>query len=714
MGVLLALQAMDRTRLELLGDTYQDDSLEMGMSFLRAASSKSNLAARYVDLLQRIRKRPNDQYSIHTAPRDNLITIQDGIGTDPSLPALPEGDPWLDRGQNELGSSLNLDFLDFDDLLYGTGLPRDLLGQDCREIESATLKSTAESSGLKDENSSHIARLHDAFRLGRRIVTNKARDIPGLQCVPPELIGYRVNMMFREVVNTGHLKTVGAAVPPALAFCLTGIVTFGLIYVVYQRFFSPLATVPGPFWASLTPFWKLTSFKRGDFHETILTLHRRYGPIVRIAPTEVIISDRSAIREIYSTVQARDYLKTDYYDAFTAFRPTIFGQRDPHLHAQRKRIVSHGYSMNALQAMESFVQERLQIFMHKFSEFAKTSSEVNLGKWCHFFAFDVIGELAFSEGFGMLESGVEDEHIALINKQMEFGSTIGMVPSLIPYTKWTSLPIPWLRNLQAGRDRLKELTRSRVERRQEKISDRKDLLGRLIEAKDPVTGQMLDAIDLRTEAFSSIVAGSDSTSSALGYTFYHILGHPKAYDLLTTEIREAFPQRRYGTDELPPTYAELGRLPYLQAVIKESLRLTPPATINLPRYVPEGGRVVAGTFFPAKTIVGISAVPVHLDPQSFGPDAAMFNPGRWIEGSGGITPEEMQRYWIPFGHGSRQCIGKNVAMMELIKLVGTLLLYFDLELVDDGDEKRSEIPRSKSFFFARMETPLLVRVKERS
>jgi hypothetical protein len=136
MGVLLALQAMDRTRLELLGDTYQDDTLEMGMSFLRAASSKSNLAARYFDLLQRIRKRPKDQYSIHTAPRDNLITIQDGIGTDPSLPALPEGDLWLDRGHNELESSLNLDFLDFDDLLYGTGLPRDLLGQDWSGLET--------------------------------------------------------------------------------------------------------------------------------------------------------------------------------------------------------------------------------------------------------------------------------------------------------------------------------------------------------------------------------------------------------------------------------------------------------------------------------------------------------------------------------------------------------------------------------------------------
>src|SRR5262249_52487687 len=78
-----------------------------------------------------------------------------------------------------------------------------------------------------------------------------------------------------------------------------------LVYILYQRLFSPLAKVDGPFWASLSPLWKLYNVNKGTFHETIIALHQKYGSIVRIAPTEVIISDRTAIKEIYSTIQGR-------------------------------------------------------------------------------------------------------------------------------------------------------------------------------------------------------------------------------------------------------------------------------------------------------------------------------------------------------------------------------------------------------------------------
>jgi benzoate 4-monooxygenase len=100
----------------------------------------------------------------------------------------------------------------------------------------------------------------------------------------------------------------------SLTIVFAGSFGIALVYILYQRFFSPLAKVNGPFWASLSSGWKLLKMAEGDFHETIAKLHEEYGPIVRIAPNEVIISDKSAIREIYSTTQGKDFLKTDYYE----------------------------------------------------------------------------------------------------------------------------------------------------------------------------------------------------------------------------------------------------------------------------------------------------------------------------------------------------------------------------------------------------------------
>jgi hypothetical protein len=98
--------------------------------------------------------------------------------------------------------------------------------------------------------------------------------------------------------------------PSSFALSVVMLVFLALTaYILYQRAFSPLAKYPGPFFASLSPLWKLYMFRKGNFHEVILELHGRYGSIVRIAPSEVIISDRSAIREIYSTTEGKEFLK---------------------------------------------------------------------------------------------------------------------------------------------------------------------------------------------------------------------------------------------------------------------------------------------------------------------------------------------------------------------------------------------------------------------
>lgn len=115
--------------------------------------------------------------------------------------------------------------------------------------------------------------------------------------------------MFDSKASMASIRLVEVAAHHILVVSLVATPVWLLGYVLYQRFFSPLAKVDGPFWASLTSIWKLHSFSKGDFHETIVALHQKYGPIVRIAPTEVIVSDKTAIREVYSTTHGRDYLK---------------------------------------------------------------------------------------------------------------------------------------------------------------------------------------------------------------------------------------------------------------------------------------------------------------------------------------------------------------------------------------------------------------------
>lgn len=100
------------------------------------------------------------------------------------------------------------------------------------------------------------------------------------------------------------------------------------------------------------------------------------------------------------------------------------------------------------------------------------------------------------------------------------------------------------------------------------------------------------------------------------------------------------------------------KLPYLVACCKEGMRMHPSVGLSLPRHVPAGGKVIAGRFFAEGSRVGINAAVLHFDESVFGPDAAVFNPDRWLTDSAA----EMDRHMLHFGGGARTCIGKNVCL----------------------------------------------------
>lgn len=171
-------------------------------------------------------------------------------------------------------------------------------------------------------------------------------------------------------------------------------------------------------------------------------------------------------------------------------------------------------------------------------------------------------------------------------------------------------------------------------------------------------------------------AGSDTTAISLRAVFYNLLKHPADMDNLMKELWAQKDKDIFTDTRGLVNWNDVRELPYLSAVIKEALRCHPAVGLTLERIVPAGGITVCGQFIPAGTIVGCSAWTVHRS-SLFGDHPEQFRPTRWLEAS----PEQkrlMESSLFSFGAGSHTCIGKNISLLEMYKLVPALLMRFEV------------------------------------
>lgn len=178
-------------------------------------------------------------------------------------------------------------------------------------------------------------------------------------------------------------------------------------------------------------------------------------------------------------------------------------------------------------------------------------------------------------------------------------------------------------------------------------------------------GAPLTPVEKRAHVTLLIQAGADTTGTALGSIFRFISTSPTAWARAQAEIDEA---DRAGHLSSPVLYEETRRhLPYLVACIKEGLRLNPPATNLFARIAPQGGIVIDGHFVPAGTEITSHAYTMQRDHEFFGEDADEFRPERWLKDE--KKSLEMEAVQFTFGMGPRVCIGKDIAYMEMFKLL---------------------------------------------
>ncbi|KAK0105970.1 hypothetical protein ONS95_004479 [Cadophora gregata] len=479
--------------------------------------------------------------------------------------------------------------------------------------------------------------------------------------------------------------------------------------VIHARFFHRLAPFPGPFSASFTNLWKVYHVYVGDLEHVLLEAHRKHGKIVRIGPNHLDFSDASAVKAIYGS--GRAFTKSSFYDAFTALRPNLFGARDEEVHSARRKACSNGFSLQSVAAMEPFMDSCLRHLLHRLDKAAATGEEIDLKEWIAFFVMDVLGELAFSGSFGVLESG-DATLMPPVREHVLLGTTSGHLPWLIPYINKVVpyLPIPALQKMIKGRTGLRELAVASVERRMKSQSQRKDLLGRLLQELDQgqdSKGNALDIKDIQTEAFGFIVAGSHTTAATITLLLWHLFHNQDSLQRLQNEIKTV---KRHG-DNLCYAYSDVVNLPYLQACVTENLRISPVFVLPLMRVVPPGGKTIAGEFVPPGTDVSICNHVLHRDASEFEDYLDKFIPERWLEESNNSS-----QYLMPFGSGHRACLGRNIVTTEIYKVVASLFSRYNFEhrASTEGMDHSKCLPKTKSSGIADLEGKLIVKVSRRS
>ena len=448
------------------------------------------------------------------------------------------------------------------------------------------------------------------------------------------------------------------------------LLVFPVCYVIYQRYFHPLAKFPGPFWASISPLWRAYHLVVGDTPVLLVQLHNKYGPLIRIAPNELDSNDADVIG-LYK--QGRSAVKSIFYDGFTAIKPNLFGTQDEDLHALRRRQMAHSFSTASMARMDEIFDRNVVNIRSKLDKYAASGETFDLATVFAFFGHDVNGELSYSTQFDS-QNKDDPANLPPINEHILLSCLIGAIPALKPLVVKYGPSLPWVRDMIESRKLLRDTAAANTAREFQNQADTKNynLLTSLIQAKDPETGQTLEEVDVATEAFAFLVAGSHTTSGSLVMLFKHIFERPDDVGArVCRELADNLQPSTTTTDGGGGVYPYPGlesKLPYLAATMKESFRLTPIFQLPLPRVIPPGGQVMAGRHLPGGTVVSSINYCIGHNAAIWGADVEAFDPDRWMI-KGGADPNML----MAFGAGHRACIGRNMAMMSMWKVSATLL-----------------------------------------
>ncbi|KIW92108.1 uncharacterized protein Z519_07092 [Cladophialophora bantiana CBS 173.52] len=469
-----------------------------------------------------------------------------------------------------------------------------------------------------------------------------------------------------ETMNEKKVQLFG------LAIAIFAVTRF-ILQAIYNVFLHPIASVPGPWLAKV--FGAYMAPAQAGLHraQTLRSLHDKYGPVVRIGTNEVSISEWTAYRQIYSQ-KGSNKTHHFYEDTKLAGPGNLFTIINKEAHSGRRKLQNPAYSQQAVLENEDFIANRADVLVrrimnsHAGNNSSKTVADVFLLDGL--FSLEVILKCAFNRHYGDSPAG---DSLTLL-RAMDSSAVAIQVRAALPFiTRSIGKHIPGnIGKSYRGWDVWESMTRTLVEQFQqnEAASDirQRFMTTPMIVNEDAYLGRKMNQEELVDDMMAVAFAGSGTTSTTLTYLIYSLSRDPKRQDRLRQELQIC-----------NETLNDLKDLPFLNAVIKETMRVYPTIMSTLPRVLDEP-LTVDKYVLPKGTFVGMQNYVHHRDPRLY-PHPDEWWPERWLED--GSNVKDMNAALTPFSLGPYNCIGQNLARAELYLAVSKVFRKLRLTLNAD-------------------------------
>ncbi|KAE8138621.1 cytochrome P450 [Aspergillus pseudotamarii] len=494
---------------------------------------------------------------------------------------------------------------------------------------------------------------------------------------------------------------------------LIGLISYPIVITFYRLYSHPLRNIPGPKLAAATHLyeWYYDLFLGGRYLFEIERMHERYGPIVRINPREIHISDPHYYDEIYAPSTRRRNKDAEFV-SFSGMLHSTLSTTDHDVHRFRRGIVNNLFSKKSICGLSHLVEEKVHKLMQRFEAFHRAQKVVRLDDAFAAMTSDVITHYCYGKSWDYLDDASLRTDVRQAVHDLTCSVHFNRIfPIFLAVLQ--KLPLRLLHAIHPGRSIVLDIQKTIYEQSAEALHGDKydigqdDAVGKHRTIYDQLTDPSIPAEErslqrLQDEGLLFISAGTETTARALTTACFHIASDDEVRGRLRDELRAVLP-----TPTRPITWSELERLPYLTAsnttnpisqtgTVNESLRLGGFLTTRSPRIAPDEPLTYKEYTIPPgvsnlsstqqhitnrtpQTPVSSSSYFGHKNPSIF-PEPEKFSPERWISAS--KNNEHLFKYITSFSRGSRICAGMNLAFLELYMTLAYFVRRFDVELVD--------------------------------